>query len=89
MAHSPIVMPKMSMTMTEGELINFTVEVGQAVSAGDVVANVATDKVDMEVEADVAGVVLELRGNPGDTILVGEPIIILETEEEDLLAGLI
>lgn len=88
MPKSPIVMPKMSMTMTEGELINYTVSVGQEINAGDVVAYVATDKVDMEVEADVAGKVVELCYSPNQMINVGEPIIILETEGEDLLAGL-
>lgn len=78
----------MSMTMTEGELINYTVTVGQEIVAGDVVANVATDKVDMEVEADVSGKVIQLCASPNQMINVGEPIIILETEGEDLLAGL-
>lgn len=88
MPQSPIVMPKMSMTMTEGELINYTVTVGQEISAGDVVAHVATDKVDMEVEADVSGKVIQLCATPNQMINVGDPIIILETEGEDLLAGL-
>lgn len=74
--------------MTEGELINYTVSVGQEINAGDVVAHVATDKVDMEVEADMAGKVVELCALPNQMINVGEPIIILETEGEDLLAGL-
>lgn len=88
MPQSPIVMPKMSMTMTEGELISYTVSVGQEVKAGDVVATVATDKVDMEVEADTAGTVLELTAIPNQMINVGEPLLILETVGEDLLAGL-
>jgi pyruvate dehydrogenase E2 component (dihydrolipoamide acetyltransferase) len=88
MPQSPIVMPKMSMTMTEGELISYTVSVGQEVKAGDVVATVATDKVDMEVEADTAGTVLELSATPNQMINVGEPLLILETVGEDLLAGL-
>ncbi len=88
MPQSPIVMPKMSMTMTEGELISYTVSVGQQINAGDVVAHVATDKVDMEVEADMSGKVVELCASPNQMINVGEPIIILETEGEDLLAGL-
>jgi len=53
-----------------------------------VVAHVATDKVDMEVEADVSGKVIQLCATPNQMINVGDPIIILETEGEDLLAGL-
>lgn len=88
MPNSPIVMPKMSMTMTEGELISYTVSIGQEVKAGDVVAHVATDKIDMEVESEMSGKVIELCAQPNQMINVGDPIIILETEGEDLLAGL-
>ena len=88
MPNSTIVMPKMSMTMTEGELISYTVTVGQEISAGQVVAHVATDKIDMEVESEMSGKVIELCAQPNQMINVGEPIIILETQGEDLLAGL-
>ena len=45
----PVVMPKMSMTMETGELINFHVAVGDQVKSGDVLFEVMTDKIDMEV----------------------------------------
>ncbi len=45
----PVVMPKMSMTMETGELINFHVKVGDQVKSGDVLFEVMTDKIDMEV----------------------------------------
>ena len=40
-------MPKMSMTMTEGEVIGWTVTLGTEVATGDTVCEVLTDKVDM------------------------------------------
>lgn len=83
-----IVMPKMSMTMTEGELLVWHVKVGDVITAGDVVCEVATDKVDMEVEATASGTVVSLIGNPGDVIEVGLPLIMVESEEDDLLAGI-
>lgn len=83
-----IVMPKMSMTMTEGELLVWHVAVGQVINAGDVVCEVATDKVDMEVEATASGTVVSLLGNPGDVIEVGTPLIMVESEVDDLLAGI-
>lgn len=83
-----IVMPKMSMTMTEGELLVWHVSVGQVITAGDVVCEVATDKVDMEVEATTSGTVVSLIGNPGDVIEVGTPLIMVESEVDDLLAGI-
>lgn len=88
MPHVPIVMPKMSMTMTEGELLTWHVKVGDVIKLGDVVCEVATDKIDMEVEATAAGTVVELRGNPGDVMDVGTPLVIVDAESDDLLAGI-
>lgn len=88
MPKTPVVMPKMSMTMTEGEVVEITVAVGQQVSAGDVVAVVGTDKTDMEVESDHTGTVVEVVAAPGQVLEVGSPLLVLETEGEDLLAGM-
>lgn len=83
-----IVMPKMSMTMTEGELLVWHVQVGQEIKAGDVVCEVATDKIDMEVESTATGKVISLHGNPGDVMDVGAPLVMVESIEDDLLAGI-
>ena len=83
-----IVMPKMSMTMTEGELLVWHVQVGQEIKAGDVVCEVATDKIDMEVEATASGKVISLHGNPGDVMDVGAPLVMVDSVEDDLLAGI-
>jgi pyruvate dehydrogenase E2 component (dihydrolipoamide acetyltransferase) len=88
MPQVPIVMPKMSMTMTEGELLVWHVKVGDHINAGDVVCEVATDKIDMEVEATATGVVVSLHGEPGDVMDVGTPLIMVEAESDDLLAGI-
>lgn len=88
MPKTPVVMPKMSMTMTEGEVVEINVSVGQTISQGDVVAVVGTDKTDMEVESEAAGKVIEILAAPGAVIPVGEPLLMLETEGEDLLAGM-
>ena len=88
MPKTPVVMPKMSMTMTEGEVVEITVTVGQTVNAGDVVAVVGTDKTDMEVESDHSGTVIEVVAGPGQVLEVGAPLLVLETEGEDLLAGM-
>lgn len=83
-----IVMPKMSMTMTEGELLVWHVKVGDVINAGDVVCEVATDKIDMEVEATASGTVVSLHGEPGDVMEVGTPLIMVDAEVDDLLAGI-
>src|SRR5690349_10091958 len=84
-------MPKMSMTMTEGEVNGWSVKVGDEIAVGDVVAEVMTDKVDMEVEATVAGTLVEIVVESG-IVEVGEPIGWVEGEDDgggfgDLLAA--
>ena len=88
MASTAIVMPKMSMTMTEGEVVEILIAVGDEITSGQLVAVVGTDKTDMEVESDHAGKVLEVLAKPGDVLEVGAPMFMLETKGEDLLAGL-
>ena len=78
----PVVMPKMSMTMETGELINFHVAVGDQVKSGDLLFEVMTDKIDMEVEAPADGVIEALVANPGDVVEIGKPVLIMLTETE-------
>ena len=75
-------MPKMSMTMETGELIIFHVAVGDHVKSGDVLFEVMTDKIDMEVEAPADGVIEALVANPGDVVEIGKPVLIMLTETE-------
>jgi len=79
-----VVMPKMSMTMETGELIGFHVSVGQEVKAGDVLFEVMTDKIDMEVEAPADGKVEQLLADPGAVLEIGKPVLIMETETQVL-----
>ncbi|GAA5135198.1 pyruvate dehydrogenase complex dihydrolipoamide acetyltransferase [Alloalcanivorax gelatiniphagus] len=73
-------MPKMSMTMTEGEVSEWMVRVGDEVAEGDVVCEVMTDKVDMEVESTVSGTLVEIVVESG-MATVGEPIGWVEGED--------
>ena len=84
----PLPMPKMSMTMETGEMISWSISPGDAVKAGDVVAEVQTDKVDMEVESPVDGIVARIVAQPGDVVDVGAPIAFILSEADDMLAGL-
>jgi pyruvate dehydrogenase E2 component (dihydrolipoamide acetyltransferase) len=91
MARLAIRMPKMSMTMTEGEVSEWMVRVGDEVTEGDVVCEVMTDKVDMEVESTVTGTLVEIVVESG-MVDVGEPIGWVEGEDTgggfgDLLAA--
>lgn len=87
MSNTPLTMPKMSMTMTEGEVIAWHVEEGKPFRRGDVLCEVLTDKVDMEVEAPEDGTLVQIIVREG-VVPVGEPIALLEIASDDLLGGL-
>ena len=78
-----ILMPVLSPTMTEGTLSRWLKKEGEAVRAGDVIAEIETDKATMEVEAvdeGVLGKILVADGTQG--VKVNEPIAILVNEGE-------
>ena len=72
-----ITMPKLSDTMTEGRLISWKKSVGEKVERGDILAEVETDKANMELEAFTSGVLLETRVKPGEMAVVGTVIAIV------------
>jgi pyruvate dehydrogenase E2 component (dihydrolipoamide acetyltransferase) len=82
-------MPKLSMTMEEGELISWVKHEGDQVRAGDVIAEVNSDKVEMEVESPADGTLVRLAAAEGEVVPVGAPIATLETESDDLLGGIL
>jgi pyruvate dehydrogenase E2 component (dihydrolipoamide acetyltransferase) len=88
MPEVPIRMPKMSMTMEEGEFTNWLVSVGDTVTKGQPVATVMTDKVEMEVESEVEGTVTRLTAQEGDVIPVGGELGYVEGAEDEGLGDL-
>jgi pyruvate dehydrogenase E2 component (dihydrolipoamide acetyltransferase) len=82
-------MPKLSMTMEEGELIAWVKQEGDQVGAGDVLCEVNSDKVEMEVESPADGTLVRHTASEGDVVPVGAPIAMLATEAEDLLGGVL
>ena len=58
-----ILMPSLSPTMTEGNLTKWLIKEGDKVSAGDVIAEIETDKATMEVEAADEGIVKKILFN--------------------------
>ena len=78
-----ILMPALSPTMTEGTLARWLKKQGESVKAGDVIAEIETDKATMEVEAvdeGVLGKILVADGTEG--VKVNAPIAILVQEGE-------
>ncbi|HKJ17917.1 MAG TPA: dihydrolipoamide acetyltransferase family protein [Xanthomonadales bacterium] len=67
-------LPDIGEGLHEAELLEWDVKVGDAVAEGDSIAQVSTDKVNVELPSPRAGVIAELPWNPGDVIPVGEVI---------------
>ena len=86
----PILMPALSPTMTEGTLAKWHKQAGDSVAAGDVLAEIETDKATMEVEAVDEGVLAKILVAEGtEDVAVNAPIAVLleEGEDEGALAG--
>src|SRR5215467_3516424 len=83
-----ILMPALSPTMEEGKLAKWLVKEGQTIKAGDVIAEIETDKATMEVEAadeGTLGKILVPEGTEG--VKVNTPIAMLLSEGESPGAG--
>ena len=77
-----ILMPALSPTMEEGTLAKWHVKKGDTVKAGDVIAEIETDKATMEVEAVDEGVIADILVEAGaENVKVNTPIARLEGEE--------
>jgi pyruvate dehydrogenase E2 component (dihydrolipoamide acetyltransferase) len=88
-----IIMPKLGLTMEEGVINKWLVKEGDQVEKGDALFEVATDKVNMEVESTDNGVVLKIMAAEGETIpitqtvaYVGKPGEVIEEKEESVPA---
>ncbi len=82
-----ITMPALSPTMEEGTLAKWNVKAGDTVEAGDVIAEIETDKATMEVEAVDEGTVVQILIEAGtEGVKVNEVIAVLAEEGEDASA---
>jgi len=81
-------MPALSPTMTEGKLARWLKKVGDEVKAGDVIAEIETDKATMEVEAVDEGKLASILVNEGtEGVPVNTPIAVLAANGEDVSAA--
>lgn len=71
-------MPKLSDTMEEGTILKWLKHVGDVVTRGEVLAEVETDKADMELEASTEGVLREITVKEGESAAVGAVIALVE-----------
>ncbi len=77
-------MPKMSDTMTEGVIASWLKKEGDKVSAGDILAEVETDKATMELESYEDGTLLYIGPKKGDSVPVDAVIAIIGNAGEDI-----
>ena len=84
MAVSKVVMPKLSEAMETGKLLRWLKQEGDRVAGGEIIAEIETDKADIELEAFGSGVLRKVLVGPGATVPVGSMIAVIADPEEDI-----
>jgi pyruvate dehydrogenase E2 component (dihydrolipoyllysine-residue acetyltransferase) len=79
-----VIMPKMGDAMEEGTLLKWLKSEGEEVSEGDPIAEIETDKVTMELEAEDEGTLAQLIADEGQDVPVGEAIAFIQGEGEEV-----
>ena len=74
-----VVMPQMGVSVSEGTVVTWRKQVGEAVKADETIVEISTDKVDTEVPAPATGTVRELLVAEGETVDVGTRIAVIDT----------
>jgi pyruvate/2-oxoglutarate dehydrogenase complex dihydrolipoamide acyltransferase (E2) component len=77
-------MPKMGDAMEEGTLLKWLVSEGDEISEGDSIAEIETDKVTMELEAEDSGTLAQITAQEGQDVPVGESIAFIQGEGEEV-----
>ncbi|HEY5341974.1 MAG TPA: multifunctional oxoglutarate decarboxylase/oxoglutarate dehydrogenase thiamine pyrophosphate-binding subunit/dihydrolipoyllysine-residue succinyltransferase subunit [Candidatus Aquilonibacter sp.] len=76
-----VTLPEMGESVTEGSIVEWRKRVGDVVAEGDTLVDVTTDKVDVEVPATAAGVIVKLYGQEGDSVAVGAALAEIDTAQ--------
>jgi pyruvate dehydrogenase E2 component (dihydrolipoamide acetyltransferase) len=79
-----IMMPKLSDAMETGKLIQWLKKEGEPVKGGDVIAEIETDKANVELEAFGSGVLRKILVEPGGQVPVGELIGVIADPADDI-----
>jgi pyruvate dehydrogenase E2 component (dihydrolipoyllysine-residue acetyltransferase) len=85
---SRVVMPKLSDTMEEGVLLAWKKHEGDQVQAGEVLAEIETDKAVMDLEAFASGILRKILVQGGETVPSGTLIGVIGEPDEDITAAL-
>lgn len=79
-----VIMPKAGIDMTEGQIVKWNKKVGEFVKQGEILLEIMTDKVNMELEAEEDGYLLAILKGDGETVPVTEVIGYLGKEGESI-----
>ena len=79
-----VMMPKLSEAMETGKVIQWLKKEGDAIKGGDIIAEIETDKANVELEAFGSGVLRKIIVEPGGQVPVGELIGIIADPSEDI-----
>ncbi|TSB45121.1 dihydrolipoyllysine-residue succinyltransferase [Alkalicoccobacillus porphyridii] len=82
-----IKVPELAESITEGTIAQWLKEVGDYVKKGEYIAELETDKVNIEVTCEYSGVIQELKREPGDTVEVGEVIAVIDESADGSSEG--
>src|SRR2546428_3821927 len=88
MAVTKVVMPKLSEAMETGKIIKWLKKEGDRVQGGDILAEIETDKADVEMEAFGAGVLRKVLVPAGEKAPVGTLIGVIAEPGDDIAAVL-
>ncbi len=71
---TPVVMPQMGESIAEGTVVRWLKKVGDAIERDEPLFEISTDKVDAEIPSPMAGVLTEIKVQPGETVAVNSVV---------------
>ena len=77
-----VTMPQMGESIAEGTITRWIKQVGDKVERDEPIFEISTDKVDAEIPAPSAGVLVEVRNQEGDTVAVNDVVAVIETDAD-------
>lgn len=84
MAQYFLKLPKMGESVAEATVTKWLKEIGDSISLDDPIVEIATDKVDTDVSAEVSGILLEKRFEENAVVAVGDILAVIETKGQSL-----
>ena len=83
MSRVEFLMPDVGEGLTEADIVEWKISVGDVVTLNQALVLIETEKAAVELPSPYAGTITELRGAPGDTVAVGSPIVVFEIDGAD------